>query len=149
MGSHFRGHLKITANSASTEDKQEKWTGMLQLVEKGEETDAAKQKSSGEERANSPSHVQGIGSQRACHPNSSWISFGRLYVSKNVCFSSSLPSLLKYKYSYYPIIIPFTSVKWEVISLLQFPILVVFSLFFLSIYCRLLYLFLLTSVSLN
>lgn len=76
MGSHFRGHLKITANSASTEDKKEKWTGMVQLVEKGEQTDAATQKSSGEERANSPSHVQGVGSQRACHPNSSWISFG-------------------------------------------------------------------------
>ena len=60
---------------------------------------------------------------------SSWISFGRLYVSKNLCISSRLPNLLKCIYSYYPIIIPFTSVKWEVMSLLQFPILVVFSLF--------------------
>lgn len=42
----------------------------------GEETDAAMQKSSGEGRANSPSHVQGVGRRRACHPNSSWISFG-------------------------------------------------------------------------
>lgn len=68
MGSHFQGHLKITANSASAEDNKEKWTGTVQLVEKRERTEAATQKSSGEGRASTPAMCKVVGVKELATP---------------------------------------------------------------------------------